>query len=417
MKKKKLILLMNDYPYGKEEKSFIEPEIPYLLEKFELTIVSTSNSDDLTSEIDETIRLYHFKIHFTILEKILYMLKFIIDSKGLKEICEILHGKEKLIGRIRDAMGFYGSAEKLFKLLKKNRIINKNEINNVYSYWCNANCLSVILHKKDYPCMKIISRLHGCDLYEERNYFGRQPFRTLVHQKIDKLIFVSEEAMSDYLRKWNTLSLKHCDLYKLGIINKYEVETSILPKKRDFFLLVSCSHIITLKRIDLLIHALSNIDDIKINWVHFGEGEERENIEKLAKNELEKKENIKYTLIGHIDNKDIMEFYAINQVDCFITTSNSEGGCPVSIQEALSFGIPIVGISVGGVPSMIKENGILLPMDAEVINITNAIRYIAELNDNEMIAMKMMSRKLWQNNFNAEKNSVEFVNYIEREFT
>ena len=40
IKKTKLYLATNGFPWGKGEKSFITPEIPYLLDRFDLVIIS-----------------------------------------------------------------------------------------------------------------------------------------------------------------------------------------------------------------------------------------------------------------------------------------------------------------------------------------------------------------------------------------
>lgn len=405
---------MNDYPFGEEEKSFIEPELPYLLEKFNLIIVSTSLSDKITVQLDENIKIFHFQIDFTVYEKFKYTLKYFLNWNCICELVEILITKKKIIKRIRDSIGFYSCAEKLFILLKKNNIINKKKVNNIYSYWSHTNCMSIILHKNKYPKMKIISRLHGYDLYQERNFYGRQPFKSLLHQRIDQLIFVAEEARDYYLNTWNKLDQSICKLYKLGVINDYAVK--LLNKKMKVMHIVSCSHIIELKRVDLIISALSEISSIEINWIHFGDGEDSEKIRFLADSLLSNKPNISYEFKGYVTNNEIKKYYAQNVIDCFISTSQSEGGCPVSIQEALSFGIPIIATRVGGIPSMINGNGILLPAKPTSEIIAKAIMHLRKESDDKIFEMRIKSRNIWENQYNAKINSKIFVDYIDKIF-
>lgn len=413
MKKKKLVLLTNDYPYGIEEKSFIEPELPFLLNKFDLKIVSTSKSNQITSKLNKNIEVYHFCISFTRLEKIFYILKYLTNIYCIREIYDIVYSKEKVLERIRDSIGFYGSAEKLYRKMLKSGILNKKQENYIYSYWCHINCLAIVLHKNKFPEMKIITRLHGYDLYQDRNTFGRQPFRFLIHKRINKMIFAAQEARDYYEQKWKDLNPELCEVHKLGIINRYDLTEY---KRRNEFNLVSCSHLIELKRIDLIINALSKINNICIKWVHFGDGKDSEFIKNLAHKQLDAKTNIIYDFKGFVKNDIIMKYYNEQTVDCFITTSSTEGGCPVSIQEAISFGIPVIGTKVGGIPSMIKGNGILLSKNTNIDEVTNAIKEIWQKSDEDLINMRNNSRTIWEKEFNAQLNNEKFIESIYKIF-
>lgn len=414
MSKKRLILLMNDYPYGIGEKSFINPEIPYLKERFELIIVSTSNSNELTSEVDNEIKIFHIPIIFNLCEKIYYFVKFFLIPECINEVEEILASKVKVASRIRDSIGFFASADKLYIYLKKQGIINKEQINYIYSYWCHSNCMALILYKNKYPKMKIITRLHGYDLYQERNFFGRQPFRTLLHKRIDRMVFVAEEARAYYLKTWDQLDPSLCEIYKLGIENEFPVEIDY--DKKEEMTIVSCSNLIHLKRVDLIVRALSKIDYIKIKWVHFGSGEDADRVENLAANILGSKKNINYEFKGYVKNDIIKQYYAESMVDWFITASESEGGCPVSIQEAMSFGIPIIGTETGGIASMIKGNGFLLPVDVEPDMLAETILKLQKMETKDILKMRQASRNIWVSEYNAKENSKKFVEHLEEIF-
>lgn len=70
-----------------------------------------------------------------------------------------------------------------------------------------------------------------------------------------------------------------------------------------------------------------------------------------------------------------MDFYEDNFVSCFITTTSTEGN-PVSIQEVLSFGIPIIGTDVSDIPLMIHGNGVLMSSNPKAEEVTEAIKKI-----------------------------------------
>ena len=56
--------------------------------------------------------------------------------------------------------------------------------------------------------------------------------------------------------------------------------------------IVSCSTVTKVKRLDLLINALSQIKAIPIKWTHYGDGILMDEIKKMAKDKL--RDNIQY---------------------------------------------------------------------------------------------------------------------------
>ena len=72
-------------------------------------------------------------------------------------------------------------------------------------------------------------------------------------------------------------------------------------------------------------------------------------------------QNAEGYLDGYVPIEQIMNYYRENPVDVIVNVSESEGGSPVSIMEALSCGIPAIATAVGGNPEIVSEqNGILL---------------------------------------------------------
>ena len=106
-----------------------------------------------------------------------------------------------------------------------------------------------------------------------------------------------------------------------------------------------------------------------------------------------------------------MEYYVENTVDCFILTSSSEG-IPVYIQEALSYGIPIIGTDVGGLSETIDGNGILLSSNPSIPDITRALEKMIELEQNDKILMRERSYQIWREKFDSDKNYKSFVEQL-----
>ena len=173
--------------------------------------------------------------------------------------------------------------------------------------------------------------------------------------------------------------------------------------------IVTCSNIVGLKRLDLLIAALSQIDDKSIHWVHFGDGIQRDSIEQLASKQLSGKSNIQYTFKGSVPVQTILDFYGSVSVDCFINCSDVEG-IPVSIMEAMSYGIPCIARNVGGNSEIVFDsvNGFLLPGDCSAAQLAQCIIRVLELKEEERSLVRDRAVETYQTYYNAKKNHTQF---------
>ncbi len=89
-------------------------------------------------------------------------------------------------------------------------------------------------------------------------------------------------------------------------------------------------------------------------FILVGEGKTKRYVIKLIKN-LGLKNN--FDLIGY--TKDVRQILA--QLSVFVLTTNTEG-LPVTILEAMAFGLPVVASNVGGIPELVEDRitGILV---------------------------------------------------------
>lgn len=408
--KQKIFLVTQGYPYNDGEKTFIEPELHCLVERdvFDITLISnTSHVNQQKVELPNQIKHICIK-NTSVLSSPFKLVKYVIKYFIMREIKEErkeLYTNKKCVGKMRDSLLFYIRAQFFWESVCKTEVELKNSI--VYTYWNNIETLAFALHKADIENMKLISRIHRYDLYDESTVYGRQPFRKIIDYKLDRLIFIAKAGMDYYTEKMGK-SPRYV-LHRLGTINEnYSCETEG-QKDRNDFLLVSCSYLIPVKRVNIIIDALAEINDFNIRWVHFGDGVNRYQIQEKAEKSLSNKKNIQYMFLGKTSNEEIMEFYEKNRVDSFISTSQSEG-CPVSIQEALSYGIPIIGTAVGEIPLMIDGNGVLVSANPSAGEVADAIRRICFSTNKEL--MRVRSREIWENNFDARKNHNAFCDEL-----
>jgi colanic acid/amylovoran biosynthesis glycosyltransferase len=403
-----LLLLTNAFPFSPSE-PFIENEFPYLIKYFDQIkiIASRKRTTKIKYFIPENSTASCISINTSILFKLcsfrFYYSPAIKSEKNfLKQNNIILSWQKAKILLIE-----YGKAFKLYRHLSKiTRSIEDKESIYVYSYWNDYKAIATALLKKRFPQIKAISRAHGWDVYFERNTSDYLPLKKFMADNLDAIFLVSQNGLK-YMR--NRLNdHPHLKLSYLGIINPKPNKS---VNKTKILAVTSCSRLVPIKRVELIIDALSLInEDHIINWTHYGDGSEYGKLSDYASKTLGSKKNISYEMPGFIINTEIKEIYAKGTTNLLINTSSTEG-LPVTIMEAMSFGIPVIGMDVGGVSEIIenKQNGLLLDMDAPPHEIAKAIEFFYDMNDDDYSVYSSNAYKTWNARFNAEINYPRFI--------
>lgn len=273
-----------------------------------------------------------------------------------------------------------------------------------YSYWLGMSSQIVGELKTGYRKALAVSRAHAGDIYGEEQGMEYVPYRNESVSNLDAIFSVSTKG-EEYLKSEFRKMEKDIFCSRLGTIdNGYNRLDSA-----ELFTIVSCSSLVSLKRVHLLIRALSFLKG-KIRWIHFGDGELRATLEQQAK---ELPEFVQWEFRGQISNEALMKTYRELSIDMFINVSSSEG-IPVSIMEALSFGIPVMATDVGGTKEAVIDgyNGKLLPAEITPAELAQAImdfREELELSGNRY---RNNARKSWEKNYSAEKNYTDFYEKV-----
>jgi glycosyltransferase involved in cell wall biosynthesis len=281
-----------------------------------------------------------------------------------------------------------------------------------YSFWF-YDCIFLAWLKKKKNINKAFSRAHGGDLYEERNSLGKILFRNFQLNNLD-FIFPVSRGGATYLQKKYPSYIHKVKTFFLGS-HAHSDLSKILAE--DPFVLVSCAKVRDIKRIHKIAEMLQFIH-FKLKWYHLGDENldaqndpsislYKENVIKLKNNT-----NIEFTAMGLMDNESILRFYKSYPVNLFISLSEAEG-IPVSMMEAISFGIPILSTDVGGCNEIVNEKtGVLIPLETKMEEVASKIKdfkYSYKNTENYRIG----TRKFWEENFNADVNYKDFFNLIE----
>jgi glycosyltransferase involved in cell wall biosynthesis len=236
----------------------------------------------------------------------------------------------------------------------------------VYSYWSWPSALSAVLLKRELPELRALARCHGGDLYEERHQPVYLPFRRLLSQRLDHVVFISQQGLDYFADRWRAPREK-LSLARLGVFEpRGRSKPSFGADQQAPLELVSCSFAVAVKRLPLMMEVVKAIATSRptrrVRWTHLGAGPLFGELEQGARR-LEGT-NLSVRLLGHLAPADVTHFYVENPVDLFLNTSQSEG-VPVSIMEAFACGIPVVAPSVGGVPEIVDDScGRLFERDA-----------------------------------------------------
>ena len=407
---KKIILITESYPfrYAKED-TFLVPELNQLIQKFEIEIFPLISDNDIL-QYDSNIKLN--KSLLNLKHNPLIYFKILLNKFFIKEVLKF----PKILldfKLLRSAVVHLRQAIKIEHFFKNKYKFN-SETTIFYTYWFNHSTTALCILKDNFD-IKLITRAHGVDLFDFRHYKNYIPYRNTNLQNIDKVHLVSEYG-NIYIKK------KHFKFNQKFIINKLGIDdvNFITPNSNDdIFRILSCSNVIRIKRIELIINGLAKFNEyypnLKIQWTHIGDGSMLESIKNLAFIKLKK--NISVLFLGKLSIDHIYEYYKKNMIDVFITTTATEGGCPVSIQEALNFHVPIIATNVGAIPEIVYNgnNGILLNEEPTDIEIANTLKIFIE-NPNKMKEFKKNAKEVWRKNFNSiinhEKFSRELSNLI-----
>ena len=401
---KSLCLFTESFPFGNLD-DWLNDEIIFLSKKFQHIYIYPLNytgkqSFELPANV--TVIKFDFYSPYNRLKLIVSDLSFILSIY----FCELKNSNHKL-NYITDFfinLNFLLQKINCAKELYKNLVVNQIELKSAvfYSYWFNCWMETLCILKGQSKIDKLVTRAHGGDLYEERRkqsggYFR---FRSFMMKQLNYVLPISGFG-SEYLKT------RYPDYSNKVLTSRLGVFDRGLNELNTTFTIVSCSALVPLKRVHLIVEILKNIK-FNIIWYHLGGGAEYERIAKLI-NKLPP--NIDAKLLGHLKIEDVYGFYKSHSVNLFINVSETEG-IPVSIMEAISYGIPVIATKVGGTEEIVNnENGYLIDKEFDCERSANIIAELYE-NKNKQITLSRNARQFWNEHYNAENNYNAFTDII-----
>ena len=403
---KSLIILIHDYPYNNGE-PFFETEINYLSDAFEFIYIFSTmgrKKEKQTRKYPKNVRCFplgcsHNRIKYVIRGFVSRDNKFFVKDSSFK----------------KRMMSYYVLGRNIDIFKKAIRILDDNALDvsetTIYSYWLSLGIagikLSDFIFKEKGYVPRAVSRCHGYDLYSEVMPYNYQPFQKQVINELDSICPCSDFGTKYLIKKYTNCSNK-ISTHRLGTEDR---GVGKIPSENDEYVFVTCSGLRKIKRLTLFAKAFSKIaqSNHNIRWLCIGDGEEKKEILNI----LNKQKTIDSCIfMGNISNKAVYDLYRNKPIYCFVNVSSSEG-IPVSIMEAISFGIPVIATNVGGNSEIVNsQNGFLLSANPSVAEISDAMKRIISLNNENYKKLRNASRNKWEELYSSKSNYSRWSSFL-----
>ena len=403
---KNCILITNEFPYFSGE-PFLSNELPYLCKVFQnvyIFAINARNGDKITRNVPDNVKVYPLGGLHSKLKYLVFLLKGLMThNKALSTKGKSL--KERLVC-------FYAKGRAYDVYSRIERIINSEKIDVddsvIYGFWFTYQAIAAWLLKdkfiKEGKTAKALARAHGYDLYWERTSVGYLPYQDVSLQRLD-MVYTCSAQGSEYLKEKYPELVGKITVSKLGT-----VDYGLQPFDGER-VLATCCNLEPLKRMPLFAEAFckvsKQISDCK--WVCIGSGSDEAIVKKIISEAgLEKQ----VEMLGRTANDKVLEHYKSNPVTFFCNVSTSEG-LPVSVMEALSFGIPVIATDVGGTSELVNsQNGRLLDADITADKLAEVLIEMLSQSCEDYKKMRQSARECWQNEVSASKNYRDFCDAI-----
>ncbi len=363
---KELWLFTVSYPYGTNE-AFLANELPVLAQRFEKVVLFPLLGKGVANPLPAGVEVRHVIAEPYRAASIAELMANIPSLLGLLRITfasvpsfGVLRRRwPDLLSRLRQA---------LHRALELKRVMaSEYDPQNVvlYSFWTADWATALGLWRSMDPRVVFRSRMMGFDMYAHRARECWQMFQRFQVQQAKGVHPISQDGL-EHMRKAYP---QYAEKFKLSYLAT--VDHGQGPwGPAEVLRVVSCSNLVELKRVHLIAEALCKCS-IPVQWTHFGEGAERSKVEAVLRTAPA---HVQATLIGSRPNAEVIAWYKANPTDLFIHLSRTEGGAPVALQEAASFGIPLLAADAGGVKEVVTgETGVLLPNTVDVARVAEII--------------------------------------------
>lgn len=389
--------------------AFISNEIQFASQEYEIVVLIAPQDDELQAVCNQYANVTYEPFMRIWGMKELAESFFQVDRRILKEVFRATFHKVVTVDYLKDMTYFLRCKSVLNRLCRK-YIKDQGDRWVIVSLWFYETAYAVSLLKDTYHKATLVSLAHAFEIDGSRNKQIDYSCKEFCHERLDYISFISKKRMDEYMNehakrwKWR---VDNCHLDYLGTTKENQAVSS--PTDGNPYHIVTCSRCVELKRIDLLIKALSLTEKTHIHWTHIGDGVLFNELREMA-NTLPT--NITVSWLGALPNAEVHAFYKEHAVDIAVNLSTTEG-IPVALVEALSYGIPIIATDVGGNSEVCDNNvGFLLSSDPSPEEIIKSIEDFLSFEHTKRDEIRKNALDKYEKFFNSYKNRSDFYHKI-----
>ena len=240
-----------------------------------------------------------------------------------------------------------------YKKLKK--LIQNEKYDAIHTHTPVASAC-VRLACRNFKGIKVYYTAHGFHFYKGspiQNWIIYYPIEKVLAKYTDVLITINKEDYELANKSFEAAQVKY--IHGIGInINKFRYKkvdrTEKLSKigiPEESFVILSVGELNKNKNHEIVIRALSRLENKNIHYVVLGQGALNKKLNNLAF-ELGIQERIH--LLGY--RTDVGEFYKVSDLFCFPSLRE---GLPVSLMEAMICGLPVICSNIRGNIDLIDD--------------------------------------------------------------
>ena len=212
-------------------------------------------------------------------------------------------------------------------------------------------------------------------------------------------IFVNSKYSQDIAE--NIYGKKGVIIYPGVDTEKYKPVS--FEEKENYIL--SLGRISKFKNLDILLSAFWKMKNEKISLYIVGDGEEKENLQNLAK-KLNIEDRVKF--FSNISDQEVVKFYAKAKVFVLCSKNEPFGIVPI---EAMACGTTVIADNSGGPMETIINNETGELIDCDVKNLNNTLEKL--LSDDELLKKySTQARKHIEMNFSWKKSAEKIKSYL-----
>ncbi|WP_058557570.1 glycosyltransferase [Thiohalocapsa sp. ML1] len=401
MAKPSIAIITASYPYPPGEQ-FLEAEAPYWpTADFGDVYILPRNTEGTPRPLPQGITLDLALRQPSKAIRIAYLVPALLSAVFFREIKSLVSANRFSVQRALSAL--FETRNTLLGAAQIARFCKRNgAVDIAYCYWNDSMAYACCLAKQRGLCRRVVSRAHGVDLYEERARGRYMPLKRQFLAYFDRIFVLSNEACNYFLSRYGA-SAAQLAIAPLGVSIPRQTCDVSPPGQLH---VLSVSFCVPVKRMDRIIAALAHLaathPQLSIHWTHIGDGPLCDEMRSAAARCLGPLANVEFAFLGHQANAAVRQLYEEHPVDVFVNTSESEG-VPVSIMEAMGYGVPAVAPDVGGVSSLVVSgSGALIAPDACAQVIGDAL--LSLRTNADRMQFRARSKQFIREHFNAALN-------------